>query len=132
MESFQLVLIDGDLWRDSYVLAHDLGLLQATGETEKLPGLGEPSQQSLELLLRVCCDDCIIREQHVLDGGLSFLGFGSNPGQVENSPIRPVVEVNAFCCIAECMAQEESEKDPEECWGKYASLLYSAAYVEAF
>ena len=83
MDSFQLIIINGNLWRDRNVLAHvahDLGLLQDNGETEKLAGLGEPSQQSLELLLRVGFDGCVVREEQVPDGGLSYLDFGSKPG----------------------------------------------------
>ena len=46
---------------------------------------------------------------------LSYLGFCSKPDQVEKSRIKPGVELDAFCCSAERMAQAESKKDPKEC-----------------
>ena len=100
VDSLQLVIIDGDLWSDSNGLVHDLGLLQVNGETTELADLNKLSQQSLELLLSVGCDACIVPKQQIPDGGLPYLGFGSKPGQVEKLPIRSGVEVDAFCCSA--------------------------------
>ena len=44
---------------------------------------------------------------------LSYLGFCSKPDQVEKSRIKPGVELDAFCCSAERMAQAESKKIPK-------------------